>query len=270
MQRRFIIGLGLITCAMLMISGCGAERKARIYQESDTQAAAELLSETITTTHPEMEHESIEKQEASTSTINMPATQSPEQEPPSQYDDGWKEAYKQYLLKYMDDRDLHDRSDYGLFSLVFIDDDDIPELVVSESSSHAADANVLSYGRNGLVDHGTFGTFGQIQYLEKENIIVSDIVYQGNGTLSVHKLTPVGAKELWQGTHGYVWDENKAETVEEFQSYDKPVSSEQYNALYHQFVPDEAALKSSSDESNPYAFLLTTENVEKIDQINLR
>ena len=174
------------------------------------------------------------------------------------------------LHRFMKEQNKTDENN-GFFSLVYIDEDDIPELVVTVDTAHMFTPNVVSYnGRGGIVDHGEFGTFGAIDYLEKKNIIVSDVMYQGIGSLTIHKLTPSGAQELWQGGHSQVWSTEADEVVEVFDSYGETITEEEFNALYHRYVPDESALKSSLDENNPYVFRLTAANIDKISQLEMQ
>ncbi len=63
---------------------------------------------------------------------------------------------------------------YARFSLAYIDDDDIPELLVCYGDSHADTVSVYKVGsEKDLILLGRFGETGTIKYCEKANLIES-------------------------------------------------------------------------------------------------
>lgn len=65
------------------------------------------------------------------------------------------------------------------FGLVFIDEDDVPELLIFPDNSHAAGVEVYSYTRDRVVGLGEFGSFGNMQYVKRGGMIFSTFMGQG-------------------------------------------------------------------------------------------
>lgn len=89
----------------------------------------------------------------------------------------WAEAYYEFLEKELKD-DSAKIIPTG-FRLVYIDDDDVPELLIMEDSSHASGARVCTYYQNKVVEIGAFGSSGEMLYVEKQGKIFS--YYAGFG-----------------------------------------------------------------------------------------
>lgn len=65
------------------------------------------------------------------------------------------------------------------FGLVFIDEDNVPELLIFPDNSHAAGVEVYSYTRDRVVGLGEFGSFGNMQYVKRGGMIFSTFMGQG-------------------------------------------------------------------------------------------
>ena len=92
------------------------------------------------------------------------------------------DAYYEYARECMD-------PEYTLFEtmrfgLALIDDDDIPELLISENTIHATGVKVIFYNNGSPKEVGEFGEFGGFSYIKKENHILSFFMNQGIRTLS--------------------------------------------------------------------------------------
>ncbi len=87
-------------------------------------------------------------------------------------------AYLEFLTEYT--QDSKDGKGQGArFSLVFVDDNDIPELLLMEDDCHAKGVKVFTYYQDQVVELGAFGSFGLMQYVERAGLIFSH--YMGHG-----------------------------------------------------------------------------------------
>lgn len=91
-------------------------------------------------------------------------------EPPKTYQNEYAYVLNQKIKSYGND---------GRFSLVYINNDDIPELVIHMHSSHAAGAELYTFYNGRAIYLGTFGSFGEIYYQYKCNRFLSN--YFGMG-----------------------------------------------------------------------------------------
>ena len=67
------------------------------------------------------------------------------------------------------------------FALCYIDEDDIPELVVSGGNSHPVTASIYTYGDGKVTEIGYAGSFGEFKFAPKQSSIISS--YLGMGEL---------------------------------------------------------------------------------------
>lgn len=87
-------------------------------------------------------------------------------------------AYLEFLTEYV--QNSKDGKEQGArFSLAFVDDDDIPELLLMEDDCHAKGVKVFTYYQDQVVELGAFGSFGLMQYVERAGLIFSH--YMGHG-----------------------------------------------------------------------------------------
>ena len=93
------------------------------------------------------------------------------------------EAYAETLERTRRDEYL---DSYATFGMGYIDDDDIPELLVAEADYHPIGIRVYSYKNGKVTDHGYFGEFGGgMSYLPREGLISS--FYMGMGVVSLNR-----------------------------------------------------------------------------------
>ncbi|MBQ4629687.1 MAG: hypothetical protein IJB70_01675 [Clostridia bacterium] len=187
--------------------------------------------------------------------------------------DGWltKElanCYRQYgkvLRKVINSTEL---SLDSKFDLIYIDDDEIPELVYRTNSSHAAGAYLYTYDYNSAVilsytghDGNTyteFGSWGNITYKEKENLFCSGAMNQGHIYSSVYEISDFCAQKLcsFSDTTGAGFGDGQ------YCIDDVPVTFEEYSAKQNEygFTDEGNYLDALSDSS----YELTEENVTKL------
>ena len=87
-------------------------------------------------------------------------------------------AYLEFLTEYTQNS-KGGKGQGARFSLVFVDDNDIPELLLMEDDCHAKGVKVFTYYQDQVVELGAFGSFGLMQYVERAGLIFSH--YMGHG-----------------------------------------------------------------------------------------
>lgn len=66
------------------------------------------------------------------------------------------------------------------FALLFLDGNDVPELIVIEGTAHAQGASVYTFQKRHVISVGTYGQYGALGYREKEGILFDDYDTQGD------------------------------------------------------------------------------------------
>jgi hypothetical protein len=82
----------------------------------------------------------------------------------------YRSAYKEFLRNYTLDTGY---AETPRFCLGYVDEDDIPELFVIEGTSHANCVKMYTYLNNGVVEIGSFGSYGSMSYAPKCNRFLS-------------------------------------------------------------------------------------------------
>ena len=112
----------------------------------------------------------------------------------------WAEAYYEFLEEVLK-KNADAVSPTG-FRLVYIDADDVPELLIMKDSSHVSGVTVCTYYQNKVVEIGAFGSTGEMRYVEKQGKI--DSYYRG-----------FGEQYSWY----FILEDGKAEELAFFHSY---------------------------------------------------
>lgn len=151
----------------------------------------------------------------------------------------WRTAYTEFLesgayLDYMSGDDVH-------FSTIYIDEDDIPELIYTWSGIHAAGACIAIFSHNKVVVlSGTskylgntvyaFGGWGQICYLEGENLFDSWYCNFGVAYNDVYSISDGKAvREV------YLTSDNYYPSIQKYLIDDVEVTEAEYNEKYAEY-----------------------------------
>lgn len=142
----------------------------------------------------------------------------------------WKVLYTDVLFEYMETADY---SEHSRFSLYDISGDNIPELIISEDTSHAAQCHVYTICDDELVDLGKMGRYGEIGYYPDTNVIAEYNLGQGYEF--------IGYRRLEKGTLTTLdcFNSNPGAAAEEADLYYKVnedyVTPEEYNAALEKY-----------------------------------
>lgn len=163
---------------------------------------------------------------------------------------GYKTAYAKVL------QDVVKEEQTAHFQLGYIDEDEIPELIISEEIFHMATVQVYTFYDGAAVNLGRFGSFGTIDFAPRENILYSGNLSQGMLWEALYRIED-GKAELISSFFN-----NEASMMDEivYEVNGKSVSKSEYEAARaaaragHNFI--------RADHYNSFA--ITTENIEKM------
>lgn len=148
------------------------------------------------------------------------------------------EAYEAFLEDYAKDYDEEEfENSRGFqgpkFTLVYLNDDEIPELVIVDNLQHASGANYYIYEDGEVVLIGEYGQYGQSSYAEKASLIFGE--YDGAEFAHYWTYRIEGTKEiLLQSSDLYIHWYTECEGPEyTYIVDDKEVSKEEYRAAHN-------------------------------------
>lgn len=108
-------------------------------------------------------------------------------------------AYYGFLVEYAKES-KYIEMERAKFSLAFIDDDEVPELLVFEDNSHAAGVDVYTYYQDEVTELGEFGSSGEMQYVERGGMIFSNFTGMGEAFSMFFRLDE-GTADLVNSLH---------------------------------------------------------------------
>ncbi len=166
----------------------------------------------------------------------------------------YKEAYRQFLLTYLKKDDL---SDYACFSLIYLDDDDVPELVISDGDFHLSTAHLYAFDGAQVRHIDDVGNYGTFTYESRKSLIYVEDVAQGHFMAAKLEYKNGKLDTLWSGANdeGAVGEEKAVYEINQ-----KTVPAAEFNAEYDRiFSSQNLDQVPSKGESGAYA--LTRESV---------
>lgn len=154
----------------------------------------------------------------------------------------WKDYYRNILTN----------NNYDCFDLIYIDNDDIPELFVSWED-FSTDGGVLYLPDvDGSNEEGVLysvGYVGTVEYIEKGNVICWD--YTISGRVENYKIDENNKLEkVWEGKYN-----TEEAPLDGYYSNEEKVSEEEYSKLLSEYYPE------NRKEANRIP--ITTENINK-------
>ncbi|MCH5343069.1 MAG: hypothetical protein J1E64_03445 [Acetatifactor sp.] len=91
-------------------------------------------------------------------------------------------AYAEYLQQYHEENTSF--ATEMKFALLYVDEDEVPELAIIDSDAHASGVHICVYKEGEVTEVGEYGSFGKFQYVERGNLIRSSYMGQGELTYS--------------------------------------------------------------------------------------
>lgn len=157
------------------------------------------------------------------------------------------EGYAAFLREYAAEQKEGGGEKTSVFTLVFLDGDDVPELVVMDGYAHMCSAFVYRFEEGRTIPVGSYGQYGTLFYREKEGIVLNsydsfgnvyDDVYQIEGSQITHLQSFSERNEISE-TEGDWLDavytvDGKEVSLEQY----KRVQNEWYGAGYREITDD--------------------------------
>ncbi len=103
-------------------------------------------------------------------------------------------GYAVFLTEYEPRQGRNRQEETPAFTLIYLDGDDVPELVVIDGIEHADGVSVFKYEEGKIVSVGTYGQYGGFSYQEKEGIVFDDYDQGGNIYARVYQIE--GSKQI--------------------------------------------------------------------------
>lgn len=165
MKKRRILGIIISICLLLEGCGAGNENIDVFLQESQSEeAVTESASEGgESEKDAEQTAKDAEKEEVSTEEVAWSGVT-------------YTTAYQRFLKAYVEENKYAYRA---RIALAFIDDDNVPELLLIEDNSHAAGVKVYSYDQESVIELGEFGSTGSMQYVERGGMVLGAFTGMG-------------------------------------------------------------------------------------------
>ena len=170
MRKMNAVGIAVL---LLALAACQAKPTV---PENDTavktpDGEAELVGEL-----PKEDDEEMNTEEA-----EAPTEEAPKEEDTTVETADWKQTYASALWIYAAGEQYTDEC---RFALAYIDEDDIPELVISTGDKHMDGVEIYTYFNGGLVNvagegYTHFGEYGGFLYMEKQNRFFNTFLSNG-------------------------------------------------------------------------------------------
>lgn len=179
----------------------------------------------------------------------------------------YKEAYREVLNNYLKE---HSNTQYAAFSLAYLDNDEIPELLISEGEWTYATVYIYSYDGSKAFFVGNYGSYGSFAYVERQGTIV--LYYDKHGADGLQSYTAVLKKS--GSTYKTSWlamdtssnydaidvDELNSQAIYEVNG--KRVSLEEYGVEYHNNVPSDTEWVPTASQEGSHS--LTQSEINKL------
>lgn len=144
-------------------------------------------------------------------------------------DTAWKTAYSEFL-----------NGESGKFSLIYLNDDDIPEIAIVNGSAHANGVALYTYDDGDVEEISEkVGTYGTFLYEERGGMIAYD--NGGNGSVMANIILSWDGSELVQ-EHEFIWSFSSDTYVMDGES----VSESAYNDAWTSLTSDYKTVNSET------------------------
>jgi len=175
----------------------------------------------------------------------------------------WKTAYANKLMEIHETDGENQYGDYK-FTIRCINDDEIPELLVSEGNSHVSFVDIYTYYMGNIVKLGAFGSYGSVYYSDS-GIIGSSDLRQGNAYDSYYRIEKGTAVKII-GLHSMedieAYSANNYEGDIQYKYYinGRHVEEGEYKTEYDKMNEEEYSVVYLSDDGKE----ITKSNIESV------
>ncbi len=187
------------------------------------------------------------------SAVSQTEVQSEEYTSNIKLSDDEKAAYSTVLYSFYEEN----TSAAASFSFEYIDDDEIPELLISEGGEHSSRVKIYTFDGTGAVLLCTAGSDGKAGYVERKGYIISPYSGYGATSITVYKLENGNASSVWEGTEITNDDGSK-----EYTSNGETITAKEYNEKYDEYILNVVYNTTDGQKSSKIAgYSFTEENL---------
>lgn len=138
-------------------------------------------------------------------------------------------AYEDFVESYAKQWENPDKNGTPGFALIYLDNDDIPELAIYDGEVTAVcGVNIYTYEQGEIVYIGEYGYYGCMYYLEKEGIVYEEYGHGVNACCSVHQIDGTTDTLLQSFSKWLEYTDGTETIIYTYMIDDKKVSEEQY------------------------------------------
>lgn len=219
MKKEWILSIAVVICVLFAVRGADQA-------DMDAFQLKRRIEDTAAKPVPE-DDGSVE--EAELTDAGTESVQSVEQ---SEVLDG----YAAFLTEYAAEQKESVGEQTSVFTLIFLDGDEVPELVVMNGDAHLCDAFVYRFEEGGTVPVGSYGQYGTLFYREKEGIILDSYDSFGDGYDYVYQIEGNQVTLLQSFSERAETSETEGEWLGSVYMVDgKEVSWEQYQKVQNEW-----------------------------------
>lgn len=232
MKRKFVKIMAL--AVTLVLAGCTDAGSATGSTESDTETGTVVESSQTETVQSQ---ENTESSEETKGQETEPSTASTESGEEKRADDSWKKVYADFLeeqieaeLPYMDE----DWKDSWSLGFIYLDSDDIPELVLS--SGYEAAGNIICTQIGGKVNYLQTSRLN-FYYQERGNLLDNNDGNMGYYYDMIYSIGAEGFELQNSGEYNEVYGENGYTGEMEYLLEGRTVTEEEYQKVIRGRIP---------------------------------
>lgn len=184
-----LIAIIILTGILLSLCACGNKRGGSKIETEPTEETVLSTEEQSVATEAQSETETETEAETKAETTTEAKQKiSPEE---------CKAAYKAFLKKYVKENDIEDQGENTRkFALIFLDDDNIPELVIPQGDFHGAQCELYCFDGQSVRFLGEYGSWGRFSYRPESGYFYGGMGNQGSSTVSYYKFENGAVTEL--------------------------------------------------------------------------
>ncbi len=181
--------IALILTAGILLSLCACGQGGSKIETEPTEETVLSTEEQSVTTEAQSETETETEAETKAETTTEAKQKiSPEE---------CKAAYKAFLKDYITDNKVVDDTDEGpKFALIYLDDDNIPELVIPQGHFHGAKCELYCYDGKEVKLLGEYGSWGGFGYRPESGVFSAGFINQGGESTTYYKFENGAVTEL--------------------------------------------------------------------------
>ncbi len=175
--------------------------------------------------------------------------------------EGWKKAYLDLLNRYH--TEAEESVDMKRVFLGYVDDNDVPELFISEGGFHYCTVEVYTFENNIVTLLCETGSNGMVNYFERQGILCGYYVGMGSGTYWVYSIENGKVHEIYNAFSNEGWAGEDVDIERRINGID--VTSEELDEFQEEYFSREKSTWVFDDKVNVgYG----VENGKYIDYIN--